>query len=147
METEGGHIYEAGGYAAVDASGSGAGPGPGDILLVLRERVWWLIATIFVVFAGTAIYTLKATPVYRATATVQVLRQEDRRMQFDDVVDQSVLNPEDLNSRVGERECYQAGGKTASGRGTAAIHDALRRGIFPQRAAHPGGNSSAQEDD
>lgn len=71
-----------------------------DYLIILRERVWWLIITVFVLFVGSAIYTLNTTPIYQSTATIQVLRQQNKGVQFEDVVDLSIRNDQDYFTQV-----------------------------------------------
>ncbi|MDX2111323.1 MAG: polysaccharide biosynthesis tyrosine autokinase [Verrucomicrobiota bacterium] len=71
-----------------------------DYLLILRERVWWFVAVSLVTFLGVAIYTLNSTKIFASQATVQVLRQQDKAVQFDDVVDMTVRNSEDFNTQV-----------------------------------------------
>lgn len=71
-----------------------------DYLLILRERIWWLVVTVFVVFLAFALYTFNAPKVYRAGATVEILRVKDRVVQFEDVVRQEVANAEDFNTQL-----------------------------------------------
>lgn len=71
-----------------------------DYLIILRERVWWLVTVAFIIFVGTLLYTFNATPVYTSTATVQVLRQQDKSVQFEDVVDLTIKNEQDFNTQV-----------------------------------------------
>jgi capsular exopolysaccharide synthesis family protein len=71
-----------------------------DYLLILRERIWWLVVTVFVVFLAFALYTFNAPKVYRAGATVEILRVKDRIVQFEDVVRQEVANAEDFNTQL-----------------------------------------------
>lgn len=71
-----------------------------DYLIILRERIWWLIAVAFIIFTGSLIYTFNATPIYTSVATVQVLRQQDKSVQFEDVVDLTIKNEQDFNTQV-----------------------------------------------
>lgn len=71
-----------------------------DYLLILRERIWWLVVTVFIFFMGTAVYTFNTEKIYRAGATVQVLRTEDTKMQFQDVVDMSIKSNEDFLTQM-----------------------------------------------
>jgi capsular exopolysaccharide synthesis family protein len=46
-----------------------------DYLVILRERIWYLLLTFFVIFGAFVLYWFNATPLYSATASLQVLRQ------------------------------------------------------------------------
>lgn len=48
-----------------------------DYLMILRERIWYIIVTFFVIFAGILLYTFRMTPMYTSVATVQILRDSD----------------------------------------------------------------------
>ncbi|MGC9450810.1 MAG: GumC family protein [Oceanipulchritudo sp.] len=71
-----------------------------DYLLILRERIWWLVVSVFVVFLGFALYTFNAPKLYRAGASVEILRQKDQVFQLEDVVRQEVVNAEDFNTQI-----------------------------------------------
>lgn len=99
--------YYGGYYYGEGYSGYAEGPGGGtpnrsigDYLVILRERIWWLVVTVFVVFLGFALYTFNAPKVYRAVASVEVLRQKDQVFQMQDVVRQEVANAEDFNTQM-----------------------------------------------
>lgn len=47
-----------------------------DYLLILRERIWYVLIGFLLVFSLAIVVTVNQTPIFRATATVQVLRQE-----------------------------------------------------------------------
>lgn len=98
----GGYYYGEGyGYGGY---GQGGGETPsrsiGDYLLILRERIWWLVVSVFVVFLGFALYTFNAPKIYRAGASVEILRQKDMVFQLEDVVRQEVANAEDFNTQI-----------------------------------------------
>lgn len=101
----GGGYY--GGYYYGEGYGSGYGDGGNtpsrslsDYLLILRERIWWLVVSVFVVFLGFALYTFNAPKVYRAVASVEILREKDRVFQIEDIVRQEVANAEDFNTQI-----------------------------------------------
>ena len=100
----GGGYY--GGYYYGDGyTGYGEGTGSpsrslGDYLLILRERIWWLVVSVFVVFLGFALYTFNAPKLYRAGASVEILRKKDQVFQLEDVVRQEILNAEDFNTQI-----------------------------------------------
>jgi len=85
------------GYADL---GSASGRGLKDYFFILRERFWWIILTFFVFVTGAAIITIQSTPLFLATTTVQVLREQETGAQFEEVVDVSVRNIEDLNTQL-----------------------------------------------
>lgn len=97
----GGYYYGDGyggynGYAGNDTPSRSIG----DYLLILRERIWWLVVSIFVVFLGFALYTFNAPKLYRAVATVELLRKKDQVFQIEDIVRQEILNAEDFNTQI-----------------------------------------------
>src|ERR1700712_1909991 len=107
-EPSGGYGYNYGGnYAGYSAIGYGYGEGGGavqrsfqDYLLILRERIWYIIVVFLVVFSSALVYTLSLTKIYSATATVQVLRSDPKVMQVQQVVDNDIRGAEDLNTQL-----------------------------------------------
>lgn len=100
-----------GGYAPADYGYGYGGYGYGneegtahrslqDYLLILRERIWYIIVVFLVVFSSALVYTFSATKIYRSTATVQLLRDDPTVMQVQDVVDTQIRGAEDLNTQV-----------------------------------------------
>lgn len=71
-----------------------------DYLQVLRERVWFIVVGFVVVVAATAIYTLSRTPIYGATATVQIFRRAATVMQVQQITDSEIRSAEDVNTQV-----------------------------------------------
>jgi len=45
-----------------------------DYLVILRERIWYLLLTFFVIFGAFILYLVNATAVYSATGSMQVLK-------------------------------------------------------------------------
>jgi len=94
-----GYGYNYGGYG-----GGEQGPSRSfkDYLVILRERIWYLVVTFFIIFTATILYTFNVTPEYRSTATVQVLRDDPKV--FDtgerDVVDMAIRGPEDFQTQI-----------------------------------------------
>jgi capsular exopolysaccharide synthesis family protein len=89
--------------------GSGGYPGGGephptrslrDYALILRERIWYLIVTFFVIFTAFVLYALNKTPEYISSATVQVLRGPTQAIGGPENPEQMVTNLEDFNTRV-----------------------------------------------
>ena len=85
-----GGYYYGEGYSGYGDSGNAPSRSLGDYLLILRERIWWLVVSVFVVFLGFALYTFNAPKLYRAAATVEILRQKDKVFQIEDIVRQEV---------------------------------------------------------
>ncbi len=102
-----GGYYYGGSYG--DSSDSAFNPHRGirDILMLIRERIWWLIVIVSIVFVCAVAYTLNATEMYLSSATVQILREQDRGVEFQDVVDMSVRNTEDFNTQIKVLESIQ----------------------------------------
>lgn len=71
-----------------------------DYLLVLRERIWYVVVVFLVVVTATGVYTFSRTKQYTAAATVQIMRREARVMQVEEVRDTELRGPEDLNTQV-----------------------------------------------
>jgi len=93
-----GYGYGSGGY------GGGGEPAPArtlhDYMLVLRERIWYLIVTFFVIFVAFALYALNKTPEFVSEATVQVFREQREYVQGTNDPTQRVVSPEDFNTRL-----------------------------------------------
>src|SRR3954464_6095264 len=81
------------GYSAV-GYGYGEGGGGGgnvqrtlqDYLLILRERIWYIVVVFLVVFSSSLVYTLSETKIYQSTATVQIFRRDPTIIQTTQVV-------------------------------------------------------------
>ena len=100
-----GYGYSYGGnYAGYSAVGYGEGGAPQrtfqDYLLVLRERIWYIVVVFLVVFSSALVYTLSRTKIYQATATVQIFRRDPVVMQVQSVTDNEIRSAEDLNTQV-----------------------------------------------
>ncbi|MGO4221996.1 GumC family protein [Lysobacter sp. TAF61] len=50
---------------------------------ILRERQWWVIGTAFAVVFLTLVFTLLATPIYRAGSTLQIERDTMKIVEFE----------------------------------------------------------------
>lgn len=95
-----GGYYYGEGYANYAEAAFTPSRGIKDYLLILRERIWWLVAVALVVFLGVCIYTLNTTEQYDSVASIQVLRQADQTNEFATVVDTTIRSPEDFNTQV-----------------------------------------------
>ena len=106
-----GYGYNYGGnYAGYSAVGYGYGDGGGgggsvqrsfqDYLLILRERIWYVVVVFLVVFSSSLVYTLSQTKVYRSSATVQIFRRDPNVIQMQQVMDNDIRSAEDLNTQI-----------------------------------------------
>ncbi len=84
--------------------GGGYGDGPQrslkDYLLIFRERIWYLIVAVFIIFSGSILYTFNKTKVYTAFAQVQVLRDDPSALRTEEVEVNQVRSAEDLNTQI-----------------------------------------------
>lgn len=88
------------GYPATGYGESSAQRSLNDYLLILRERVWYVVVVFLVIFSSALVYTFSQTKIYQSTASVQVLRQDPRVMQVEQVVNTDIRSAEDLNTLV-----------------------------------------------
>jgi succinoglycan biosynthesis transport protein ExoP len=71
-----------------------------DYLLILRERIWYIVVVFLVVFSSSLVYTLSRTKIYQATARIQLLRGDPKIMQVQQVVENDIRSAEDLNTQL-----------------------------------------------
>lgn len=71
-----------------------------DYLLILRERIWYLLTAFAVVMVATAIFTFTRVPEFQSTATVEIFHRAPTVMQVQQVSDSEVNSAEDLNTQV-----------------------------------------------
>lgn len=103
-----GYSYGAGTYAGYSAAGYGYGEETGgavqrtlqDYLLILRERIWYIVVVFLVIFSSALVYTLSQTKIYQANASVQIFRSDPTVMQVKQVVDTDVRSTEDINTQI-----------------------------------------------
>lgn len=73
----------------------------GDYLLILRERIWYIVVVFLVVFSSSLVYTLGETRMYQASATVQILRRDLTPMPgVQQVSESEIRSAEDLNTQI-----------------------------------------------
>ncbi len=106
----GGYGYNYGGnYAGYSAIGYGEGGEGGghvqrtfqDYLLILRERIWYIVVVFLVIFSSSLVYTLSDTKIYQSAATVQILRRDLTPMPgVQQVADNDIRSAEDLNTQI-----------------------------------------------
>jgi capsular exopolysaccharide synthesis family protein len=71
-----------------------------DYILILRERVWYIVVVFLLVLSSVGIYTFTRTRLYQSTTSVQVFRRDPVVMQVQGVVDNEIRSAEDLNTQV-----------------------------------------------
>ena len=90
--------------------GTGAGPQRSfkDYLLMFRERIWYLIVTLFIIFSGSILYTFNKTKVYTAVSQVQLFRDDASALgamgQATEMEQNQILSAEDLNTQISVME-------------------------------------------
>ncbi|MCH2035618.1 MAG: polysaccharide biosynthesis tyrosine autokinase [Puniceicoccaceae bacterium] len=72
-----------------------------DYILMLRERVWYLVVAFFIIFSGSILYTFNKTKVYTAYVSVQLLRDDPSAMRDESEMEPNqILSAEDLNTQI-----------------------------------------------
>jgi polysaccharide biosynthesis transport protein len=97
-----------GNYGSYGGYGYGGGPSADstvqrsfqDYVLILRERVWYIVVVFLLVFSSAVVYTVTRQKNYLSTASVQVLRNDPIVMQVQSVVNNEIRSAEDLNTQV-----------------------------------------------
>lgn len=94
-----------GGYGSYGSNGYGGDTsmqrGFRDYMLILRERIWYIIVVFLIVFSSVLVYTFSQTKIYQAGASVQIFRSDPTVMKnVEQVVDNTVRGTEDLNTVV-----------------------------------------------
>ncbi len=95
-----------GGYAGYSAVGYGPDEGGAghkrlqDYLLVLRERIWYVVVVFLIVFSSALVFTFSQTNLYESTATVQIFRRDPTIMQVQAVRENEIRSAEDLNTQI-----------------------------------------------
>jgi capsular exopolysaccharide synthesis family protein len=92
--------YSAVGYGYGDVGGGSVQRSFQDYLLILRERIWYVVVVFLVVFSSSLVYTLSQTKVYRSSATVQIFRRDPNVIQMQQVMDNDIRSAEDLNTQI-----------------------------------------------
>ena len=103
----GGNYGYGGGYGD---GGGGAGPQRSvkDYFLMFRERIWYLIVSLFIIFSGSILYTFNKTKVYTAVSQVQLFRDDASALgaigQGTEMEQNQILSSEDLNTQISVME-------------------------------------------
>lgn len=97
----GGSSYGYGGYGSDGYGSSGPQRSAKDYILMLRERIWYLIVAFFIIFSGSILYTFNKTKVYTAVATMQVLRDDPAAIdEGAEMEPNQIRGAEDLNTQI-----------------------------------------------
>lgn len=104
------YTYYGTSYSGYGAAGSGGDTqmqrSMQDYVLILRERVWYIVLVFALVFSAAAIYTFTRVPLFQSVASVQVLRGDPVVMQVQAVVNNDIRSAEDLNTQVKVLESF-----------------------------------------
>ncbi|AHF89392.1 sugar tyrosine-protein kinase [Opitutaceae bacterium TAV5] len=71
-----------------------------DYLLILRERIWYIVVVFLVIFSSALVYTFSQTKIFSASATVQIMRRTAVTLPTQNPIDNNVLSTEDMNTMV-----------------------------------------------
>ncbi len=103
------YTYYGAGYSGYGASGQGDSHmqrSMQDYVLILRERIWYILLVFALVFSAAAIYTFTRVPQFMSVASVQLLRNGPVVMQVQEVVNNDIRSAEDLNTQVKVLESF-----------------------------------------
>jgi len=87
------------GYGNGGESG-GAQRSLNDYLLILRERIWYVVVVFLVVFISVLVHTFGTTKIYEAYASIQMLREDPKIMLNQQILEGGIRSTEDLNTLV-----------------------------------------------
>ncbi len=71
-----------------------------DYLAMFRERLWWMVISLFICIVSMGFYCMNATPVYTSVSSLQVLRQQSKTVEFNQVSDSTIRTDSDFNTEV-----------------------------------------------
>jgi capsular exopolysaccharide synthesis family protein len=71
-----------------------------DYVLILRERLWYILVVFLVIFSSVLVYTLSQTKIYQSRSLIQILRRDPTVLKVQSVTDNDVRSLEDLNTIV-----------------------------------------------
>ena len=72
-----------------------------DYLDVLLRRKWLVLGFLLLTFITTAVFTLSATRIYKATATIEVSRQQAKVTKFEEMVGDEMRSQEFIQTQIG----------------------------------------------
>lgn len=135
----GGYGYGYGSYGSYGSYGGGTGDTPSrtlrDYMLILRERIYYILVVFLIVFAGSLVYTLTRQKLYEATATIRLMRKDPEALpQVRDSTSEPIMGAEDFNTQLQV---------LASGQIIGRVSDRLRDDLLKRFMVHyeggPGG--------
>lgn len=72
-----------------------------DYLLVLRERFWWIVATLFIIFSASVIYTMRTTPEYESEVRLEILEKASTTANPGEIIGGEIrANPMQLRTQI-----------------------------------------------
>lgn len=71
-----------------------------DYLLILRERIWYIIVVFLVIMSVAVLYTLSRTPLFTSATSIEVYRQEAVVIKAQEVRENEIRDPVDFNTQV-----------------------------------------------
>ncbi len=74
-----------------------------DYVLILRERIWYIIVIFLVVFSSALVYTLSQTKIYRASTAITISRRAPTVMKdgAGNLIQQDLIGPEEFGTIMG----------------------------------------------
>lgn len=104
-----------------------------DYFMILRERVWYIIITFFIILAGVLLYTFRVTPQYTSFSSIQVMRDSDTPIDGPGSAQRSrnnaILSIEDFNTQVKLMESFEIVSAVKS----RLSEDELKKFVAPYR--------------
>jgi len=100
--------YYGGGYGGYGSAGYGSGYDGGpqktllDYIIIVRQRIWYLVFIFLLVFGGVAYYTFTQTKEYTSGVRVRILRSDSGPIAGDVGIDENdrIANLEDFNTQI-----------------------------------------------
>jgi capsular exopolysaccharide synthesis family protein len=80
--------------------GEAANPDYRAYLLILRERIWYVVVAFLAVFIAALVYALGATRLYTAVGSIEILARDPVVMKVEEVRDTDLRGPEDLETQL-----------------------------------------------
>ncbi len=71
-----------------------------DYVLLLRERIWYIVVVFLVIFSSVLVYTLSETKIYQSRSLIQILRRDPAVLKVQSVTDNDIRSLEDLNTII-----------------------------------------------
>lgn len=88
------------GYGGTASGGGGPTRNLRDYMLIVRERIWYLIIAFFIIFSGSIIYTFNKTKLYTSVAQLQIFREDPSVLGQGGLDTNQIRGAEDLNTQI-----------------------------------------------